>query len=132
MLVISDRVVAMLPDSLKELAEVIGVDACLVLVEMFGGSRLYVPKSVGEEHRLWCLGNEVLKNLIAIFGGNFLQIPRAARLKKWERNQKIAEAHQNRSIAKIAKEFDLTERQVWAILRKMRNDAAEVYCEFAT
>jgi Mor family transcriptional regulator len=129
----AEQALMMLPSSLKELAEVIGIDACLILVDEFGGSRLYIPKSaVFESHRLSCLGTEAFNALIRTLGGNLLQIPCAASWKKWIRNNEIVEACQGSSVPKVAREFKLTERQVWAILKKMRNDATEVNGELTT
>jgi Mor family transcriptional regulator len=122
----ASQISELLPHNLKELSELIGLDPTLSLIKNFGGSALYIPKSVGANHKLSCLGLDVIKILVQTFGGSVLHIPLCRRIEKEIRNQQITEARQSSTIAALAKEFDLSERHIWLILKKGRDNAAEI------
>lgn len=59
------------------LGSVIGAAATLRLLALFGGTDLYVPASVSDDHVLTkCLGVEAAKRLSARFAGDKLKVPR--------------------------------------------------------
>lgn len=61
----------------RQLAEVIGVDGTLALVECFGGLEYYVPRHASETHELArILGQERFARLAGRFGGERIAIPR--------------------------------------------------------
>ncbi|MBX3506863.1 MAG: hypothetical protein KF895_15390 [Parvibaculum sp.] len=65
-----------LPPQLRELAELIGVEAALALADAVGGTRTYFPKSVGDDHWLLkTLGSEAAAAICNRYGGNYLTLP---------------------------------------------------------
>ncbi|WP_016950004.1 Mor transcription activator family protein [Anabaena sp. PCC 7108] len=116
-----------LPKTLKDLNKLIGLDATLSLVEKFGGSALYIPKSIKEGHKLSYLAYEHIELLVREFAGTFIYIPLCRAMEKSVRNQKIAEKRQSGTIDALAKEFNLSRRYIWYLLKKEKdNNASEV------
>lgn len=108
----------LVPRQLRVMAEHIGEDAMLKLWAEFGGVHLRVPtlERIPAGHKLIdILGHEALK-LCHHYGGECLSIPKAQRAKMAIRNRAIRAARrQGQSHASIAREHDLTERQVISI-----------------
>ncbi|ORM62007.1 hypothetical protein PRCB_02985 [Pantoea rodasii] len=81
----------LLPDTVRQIVDVIGFDATQKLIERFGGARFPIGKGVRRdgEHRLALLreviGEDAVRRLVKHFGGeNTLVIPRcAAALREW-------------------------------------------------
>lgn len=117
------REVEELPQSLVDVAEVIGLPATLALVEAAGGVRIYVPERLSDDHRLieW-LGREAAALLSASFAMEELVVPRCAEALRRVRNRQIRhERDQGARPAELALRYRLTERQVYTILS--RDDA---------
>jgi Mor family transcriptional regulator len=118
------REIEELPQSLVDVAEVIGLAATLALVESAGGVRVYVPERLGDEHRLieW-LGRDAAAALSAAFAMEELVVPRCADALRRVRNRQIRhERDQGDAPAVLALRYRLTERQIYTILS--RDDAA--------
>lgn len=112
-----------LPQSLVDVAEVIGLAATLALVENAGGVRIYVPERLTDDHRLadW-LGREAAASLSEAFAMEELVVPRCAEALRRVRNRQIRhERDQGARPAELALRYRLTERQVYTILS--RDDA---------
>lgn len=114
-----------LPESLRDVVELIGLAATLKLVEHFGGLiALYVPRDIEPEHPIAvALGITAARKLAAHYGTDCLRnIPRCV---NGLRRIRDAEIHARREAgetpARLALAFGLTERQVWAILAEIRD-----------
>ncbi len=111
-----------LPASVRELVETVGLAAALRIVEARGGVRLCVPRQAKPDHWLARLiGVEALKTLVAMYGGEAIEIPRCAgaMLAAWERQ--VVEQHaRGASNAELARRYGYTERG----LRKLRRRVA--------
>lgn len=105
----------LVPRQLRVIAEHIGEDAMLKLWAEFGGVHLRIPtlERIPAGHKLVeILGHDAMR-LCHHYGGECLSIPKAARAKQALRNKAMREARsQGQSHASIAREHDLTERQV--------------------
>ena len=103
----------------NELAELLGVDRALRLVEKFGGNTIYVPRDIPEEHHLHeLLGAVAARKLSSIYGRDALKLPRCAAWMRQQRDVEMRGLHtaDGLSAAKLARRYRMTERQVWRIL----------------
>jgi len=111
--------VDLLPKSLQEICYLIGFPSTLLLIELFGGRQLYIPKKLSDGHALWQIGEEAANLLSQFYGGQTLPLPLAKQLILRDRNQKIIEARRaGFTVQQISKRFSLTQRQIWVILSK--------------
>lgn len=109
-----------LPESLQEIREVIGMESALKLVADCGGTRIFIPKYLPENHRLvTLLGMEVAERLSQYFGGESLSIIRWAEALRVERNMHIIDQYSKGSkIGDLARRFKLTERRIYTIVSR--------------
>lgn len=107
-----------LPPVARDLVEVIGLPAAVRLVEKWGGVRIYVPATVGEDHPLArMIGVDTARALCEYCAGELLAVPRAAAALREARNREIrARYADGESQARLARAYALTERQVRNIL----------------
>lgn len=119
----------LLPDSLQEMAAVIGFGGVLALVREYGGVRLYVPRTLPAEHILiTLLGTAAAQRLAAEYGGReHFDIPRAEGLMRAVRNRRIrADRAAGLSLRELALKYRLTERAVSNILGSEPVDDGQV------
>lgn len=118
-----------LPESMREVASVIGLPATLRLVERYGGFiQLYIPKDVQEGHPLaLALGMEPAQALAAAYGGDYLKsIPKGASAIRAARDRALLRRiREGVSKADAAREYGLTERRVWQILADIRDSSPQ-------
>ncbi|UJP04410.1 MAG: hypothetical protein LZF61_05860 [Nitrosomonas sp.] len=80
----------LLPQILKEIAELIDLADTMGLVEKFGGVRLYIPITLNNEHQLAKLvSDKNAEKLATACGGETLEIPRAETALREIRNEEI-------------------------------------------
>lgn len=109
---------SLLPESIRDMTDIIGISAALRIVEERGGIRLYVPKALSDSHWLADLiGTEALAALIEIYAGEEIEIPRCAAALKAMKDQEIANA--KGSVAEIARRYGYTERGIRKIRRRV-------------
>lgn len=117
---------AHLPQSLAEVADVIGIAATLQLVEGWGGLRLYVPEAehLSDEHPLvrW-LGGERARQLCQVYAREKIDVARCTQAARAARDEAIYREHieQGFSARSLAIQYGLTERQIWFILARHRD-----------
>ncbi|HJW81968.1 MAG TPA: Mor transcription activator family protein [Acidiferrobacterales bacterium] len=112
-----------LPESLRDVVELIGLAATLKLVEHFGGLiALYVPRDIEPEHPIAvAIGITAARKLAAHYGTDCLRnIPRCVAGLRRIRDAEIHRRHKIESAARLALAFGLTERQIWMILAEIR------------
>ena len=111
-----------LPEFLQEIVELIGFEATLRLVERFGGIRVWVPdrpRKLTEEHPLViAVGIVAARKMCERFALEFLPIPKATAAIRHARNRQILHLYQVEgwTAARLARHFELTERQIYSIL----------------
>lgn len=108
-----------LPESLREVVDLIGLAATLKLVEHFGGrTQLYVPRDIDHDHPIaQAVGITAARKLATVYSADTLRnIPRCAEGLRRIRNTEIRARHPAESAATLALAFGLTERQIWTIL----------------
>jgi Mor family transcriptional regulator len=115
-----------LPESLRRLAELVGMPAALALVEGWGGIDVYVPKpeNLDATHPLArAMGLAAARKLAAEYPGEALEIPlargiaHAARLADVARRTAAGESE-----AQIARSYRVTKRWVRMLRARLRED----------
>ncbi len=118
-----------LPESLREVMDLIGLQATFRLVQHFGGAiAVYVPHQIETDHQLAvALGLPAARKLAVYYGGAELRnIPRCAFGLRRIRNAEIDRRHRaGDSALNLARAFGLTERQVRTILSEARDRTDE-------
>ena len=111
-----------LPHFLQELIEIIGYPATLLLVEHFGGIRVFVPDSTQKltaDHVLVRrLGLDAAIRLTEYSPSAEIPVPRCVAALRRVRDGEIRRAHHEDGVtaARLARAHALTERQIYAIL----------------
>ena len=102
---------------LEELVNLIGLDAAAQLVEIFGGTRLYIPQTPEEDDLLTsAVGREAALRLAGIYGGDRIEVPNPA-----PRRMRIVELRESGcSIDAIARKLGCTRRRVFQVLAQVR------------
>jgi hypothetical protein len=104
------------PEIVQDLAEAIGLPATVRLVEQFPGVRLYVPKKP-TPGLIELIGQEPTEQLVAIYGGELVPIPRCVVALRARRNAQLFAARiAGKSLRELALAFALSERHVCRIL----------------
>ena len=107
-------------EALSTIAGAIGHDAARKLTASFGGTRLYVPRQIGDHHPICvALGREGADRLADYCGGSPLSIPKQA-----ARRERARQLLTGRSltIAQIAVETDYSERHIYRMQREAEDD----------
>lgn len=114
----------MLPDSLKEIAEIIGVGPTIKLAKEFGGTETYIPKTMTAKHPIAvCIGLDAAIKLSELAIGDNLDIPRAVAVHRGKRNAEIRKAVEGGlSKKKAARRFELTTRWIRHLMNSAEND----------
>jgi Mor family transcriptional regulator len=108
-----------LPPILQEIAELIGLQATLVLVKSYGGTRLYVPKRFDSDHPIVKLiGHEQAARFFEKFGGqDQFDFPKGEIAVKAARDKQIrGQRADGATHARLAVTHGLSERQIRNIL----------------
>lgn len=114
----SDLSIELLPKLLQDFVRLIGLRATMLLVERFGGLRIYIPLNpTADHHFAQLIGLENLKKLSAVYGlENHFELPKAERALLAIRNAKMKAEYGPKSLRQLAAEHHLTERQVTRIV----------------
>lgn len=114
-----------LPESVKELIELIGFKEAMILVRQFPGVPLDIPKGktaaglLRQEELAKLIGKDAADKLIARWGGDRLRIPRCHDMMVRERWARIiAEYNEGATARDLALKHALTDRAIWKILKK--------------
>ena len=109
------EILRLLPASLRDMAEQIGVDAALLLADKAGGTRLSIPRSIKPGSALTKLvGIEIATQRVEILGGERPFIPFATKARLFH------SYCENLSVSRIARRVHLSERSVYDHLKQIR------------
>lgn len=116
-----------LPESLREIREVIGWPATMQLVRERGGLPVMVPKTMRADHPLaQLLGIEAAGRLSAIYGGEVIKIPRAISALRCNRDREILRRYDaGERLAALAREYHLDLRTIERIIPRAGLKEAE-------
>lgn len=111
----------LLPPLLQDFERLIGLQATLDLVRVYGGLRIYVPTParVHPDHALAkIIGEDRLKVLAEVYGGEaHFTLPKAEKAILALRNARICHAYaHHKTVRELAAEHGLHERQVERIV----------------
>lgn len=121
-----------LPTSVRELVDILGMDTVLTLIRSLGGTTFPVPKRETKQgevrYRMLVevIGEEAADLVVYHYGGGDMYIPRCAKALQESRDAEInskfvRECRAGRSSTDIvnllAREYKLTDRRVWDILK---------------
>lgn len=114
----ADLSTEMLPKLLQDFVRLIGLVATMLIVQRYGGRRLYVPINPHADHPIAKLiGLEKLTILSKVYGlEDHFSIPKAERALRHIRDEKIRAEYGPKSASTLALEHQLTERQIWNIV----------------
>ncbi|MFD2678028.1 Mor transcription activator family protein [Camelimonas lactis] len=106
-----------LAESIRPVAEHLGVDAARALVAAFGGTEVYVPATLRDDHPLTVIGHDLAVALCRNFGGEVVAVPKEM-LTAAARHRLAGElAKEGMRTAEIARTLGLTERHIYKLLR---------------
>ena len=110
-----------LPLIIQEFSQLIGLSNALILVDNYKGTRMWVPLEFNPDHVLVKLiGHEASAKLIEAFGGELYVIPKCDDAMRAVRNELIAASDKSQS--QLAREWNLTERQIINIQKNVKDD----------
>jgi hypothetical protein len=113
-----------LPATARELVRMIGLDATIQLVQMFGGDELVMPQKVRGTSRLWDLlveviGEHAATRLVDETAGTRLYVPTCQAALLSERNREIARAYDaGEHFDAIRRRYKVSRRHLWRLLKK--------------
>jgi hypothetical protein len=106
----------LLPKNLKEIANLIGFEKTLLIVEKFAGHRLYVARSIENGSALVSLlGKDDALKVVKFCGGSQIEIPNCKRLKNWSRDALIRQDRTQMNVAQVASKYGLSRGRVQKI-----------------
>jgi Mor family transcriptional regulator len=114
---------SVLPQSLKKLRTRLSLETVIRLVENYGGSQVYIPKTMVENSKLaQVIGPEAAQALSeVVVKGERLDVPRALRFKTHLRNREIVRRSDlGENASSLARHFQLTQRQIFKVLEDFR------------
>ena len=105
--------IAMLPESVKEIIDVIGIIEAEKLIKQHGGTTLFFSSEMKVNINI----SDIAKDkLMTAFNGNYVYIPKCEKMIKDRRNEQIK--HERRSgepINQLCRKYNLTDRRIFAI-----------------
>lgn len=127
-----DDVTDLLPESIQEIAHLIGYPAALTLVNAFGGTTLAVAMAVTDkgmanfQYLAEIIGQREAEILTRHYGGDVLYIPRCYTALQELRDRELcrrfdemnAEHSANWTVQQLALHYKLADRTVWRILKR--------------
>jgi|GEM_PF-3512854 len=123
----SAQILAILPESLGRMAQLIGIDNTLAMVDRFGGTSVYIPTvdRCSEDHELAdIIGYFELRKLAMEHGPRRLEIPLAHAMMRRIRDMRIHDLARHMTHKSIARRFRMTERTVRNICAQSTNAPA--------
>lgn len=119
----TDLPISALPPSARRLVDLLGYERAMRLVELFGGVQLKVPLGLGEgpivEALRDALGPDGATRFMQVFGGELVYVPRCTQQLRDARDLAIqADYAQGLSAVELARQYHLTERRIWTVLKR--------------
>lgn len=111
----------MVCQSFDEIAGCIGMEDALRLVEIWGGTRRYIPMNVAADHDLAKkFGKDRAQEIADALGHGYIDVPA---LRAQTRRQLVRQLTARRlTVVDIAAQLNLTEQRVYQIRRELNDD----------
>ncbi|MFO6419001.1 Mor transcription activator family protein [Hylemonella sp. W303a] len=120
MIAITEVEVKLLPPLLQDFVRLIGIPATMLLVQNYGGRRIYIPspERCTEKHAIsQLIGPGNLSKLADCYGSMpHFQFPKAERALLAVRNARIVNDYRTKTARELAMQHNLTEGQIVRIL----------------
>lgn len=118
-----DELPETLPESLRDIAQIIGLPKALALAERLGGTRIRIPVKYRDDHYIVpIMGHKAWASFWYEFQGQHMDLPRNAAYLRNLRDQQIcAEYYGQRTAGQIALRYQMTERTVYKIVSDMHD-----------
>lgn len=113
-----------LPATARELLEVIGIDATIDLVKMFGGDDLKIPEVVNGTSRMWeilveTVGPDAADKLVKRYAGTPIYIPTCKRALLVHRNRELIRRFDaGEPFDKLRREAGVSRRHFYRLLKE--------------
>lgn len=121
----SDIDLRQLPPQIRLLSDCMGLPATLRLLQAKGGTQYNVPMCGDNSPILIAIvGLVAARALSAEYGGQTLSVPKLDKVLTQLRNRMIVTAAETSSLTELARQHQLTTRQISNILAACRNDDA--------
>jgi len=119
-----ERLMALLPRKLAEVAALIGVPAAVKLANAYGGTELYVPATIGADHPIaLTVGHGQALLLAEHYGNDYIDVPLGLAWRRAVRNLAVFNARRRgESQSTVARQYGTTTRNVRLIERKCEAD----------
>lgn len=110
----------LLPQSVKPIAERIGLPKTIRLLESYGGGRIYIPRTLADDHPLvGLLGRDAAEALARYYDGESPELPICPRL---IRDRVIIRRFDaGESADSLAREYRTSRRNIFRIVKRMRD-----------
>ena len=110
----------LLPESVKQMLEVLQLTSVITLINVYGGSRIKVPKRADADHELaLLLGFDELKRFSLTYGGLVITFPRCIKAMNFVRDNAILRDKRiGLTQSQLARKYKLTEVAVCNALRR--------------
>ncbi len=110
----------LLPKLLQAWVAAIGIHPTMLLVQEYGGFRLYMPKKVAAEHPLAkLLGLATAKALVKAHGqDSHVLVPKAKAALLAVRDAKIMREYGPKTAVQLAREHGLSEPAIWRVVER--------------
>jgi len=107
-----------LPETVRMVVKIIGLEKAMLLVSKFGGTQIYVGKTINQDGILArTIGVKAAIQLSKdLCYGSYLNVPKANSLQVAIRNQEIKDLKKQLSSHDLAVRFNLTERHISRII----------------
>ena|GEM_PF-1022537 len=115
----ANTVYALLPESLRDVVDLIGFAAAQLLIQHYGGTHIYIPHfshATADHPIAKIIGQQHLQQMTKLWGGDELHVPKAAALARLIRNKHIKEDAKKLSHTELAIKYDMSERAIRSIL----------------
>lgn len=122
-----------LPQSAKDLVELIGLEAALELIKARGGTQVRLPKTATPDHYLTgIIGFEALETLCTVYSGDTLAPPRCVNALRALRDAALLrDKREGHTIAALALKNHMTERGVTKALRRIEKQELQPWVQKA-
>lgn len=113
-----------LPQSLKDIVEIVGLPEALKLVSELGGTRFYIPKDYKDDHKLLDnMSKLTLQKLINHYGGEIMVLPVCKTAIREARDWQVIHDADNTSldVQQLALKYGVTSRTIQNILARRGN-----------
>lgn len=109
----------LLPNSLRDIAEAIGYENTIKIVEGYAGAKIWIPRQPTLDWALLpILGYENAYKLAKLCGGSQIEIPICRAIRMGDRNEKIKGDRATHTIAQLSAKYRLCRWQIHQILKK--------------